>query len=74
MLVSAGFDAHRLDLVLDVSYAGFAAMAGIVRDIADRHCGGRLLAVLEGGYDVASLGRLAASFLAGVERGCGAAD
>lgn len=55
VLVSAGFDAHRLDLVLDVSYAGFASMAGIVRDIADRHCGGRLVMVLEGGYQLESL-------------------
>ncbi len=55
VLVSAGFDAHRLDLVLDVSYAGLAAMTGIVRDIADRHCGGRLVMVLEGGYQLESL-------------------
>ncbi|MGH8128429.1 MAG: histone deacetylase family protein [Gammaproteobacteria bacterium] len=55
VLVSAGFDAHRLDLALNVSYPGFAAMAGIVQDIADRHCGGRLVMVLEGGYHLESL-------------------
>ncbi|MBA1145603.1 histone deacetylase [Ectothiorhodospiraceae bacterium WFHF3C12] len=55
VLVSAGFDPHRLDLALNVSYEGFAAMTGIVRDIAERHCQGRLAFVLEGGYHLESL-------------------
>ena len=50
VLVSAGFDAHRLDLTLNMTYEGFAALTGIVQDIADRHCQGRLAMVLEGGY------------------------
>lgn len=57
ILVSAGFDAHRLDLALNMSYAGFSAMTGIVRDLADRHCPGRLALVLEGGYHLESLSR-----------------
>jgi acetoin utilization deacetylase AcuC-like enzyme len=57
VLVSAGFDPHRFDLALNMSYGGFAALAGIVRDIADRHCQGRLTVVLEGGYNVESLSR-----------------
>jgi acetoin utilization deacetylase AcuC-like enzyme len=63
VLVSAGFDAHRLDLALNVSYAGFAAMAGIVQAIADRHCEGRLALVLEGGYNLDSLSRSVHSVL-----------
>jgi len=55
VLVSAGFDAHRLDLALNLSYAGFAAMTGVIRDIADRHCNGRMVMVLEGGYNLESL-------------------
>lgn len=55
VLVSAGFDAHRFDLALNVSYEGFAAMAGIVQEIADRHCQGRLAMILEGGYHLESL-------------------
>lgn len=55
VLVSAGFDAHRLDLALNVTYEGFAAMTGIVREIAERHCDGRLAFVLEGGYHTESL-------------------
>ncbi|MCC4309681.1 histone deacetylase [Alcanivorax marinus] len=57
VLVSAGFDAHRFDLALNVSYEGFASMTRIVRDIADRHCQGRLAMVLEGGYHTESLAR-----------------
>lgn len=55
ILVSAGFDPHRLDLALNLSYQGFAAMTGIVLDIAQRHCEGRLALVLEGGYNLESL-------------------
>ncbi|WP_136255160.1 histone deacetylase family protein [Onishia niordana] len=57
MLISAGFDAHRLDLCLNVSYEGFAAMTAIVQSLADQHCEGRLALVLEGGYHLESLSR-----------------
>ncbi|MDK8462514.1 histone deacetylase [Marinobacter sp. SS13-12] len=55
VLVSAGFDAHWFDLALNVSYEGFAAMTGIVQQIADKHCKGRLAMILEGGYNTESL-------------------
>ena len=55
ILVSAGFDAHWHDLALNVSYEGFAAMAGIMQSLADELCDGRLVCVLEGGYHTESL-------------------
>ncbi|MGJ3258044.1 MAG: histone deacetylase family protein [Rhodospirillales bacterium] len=55
VLVSAGFDAHRLDLALNASYEGFSAFTGVLQGIADKHCGGRLAMVLEGGYHTESL-------------------
>ncbi|MFE8072199.1 histone deacetylase [Marinobacteraceae bacterium S3BR75-40.1] len=55
VLVSAGFDVHRLDLALNVTYEGLGAMTRIVQQIADRHCRGRLALVLEGGYHLESL-------------------
>ncbi|WP_197911907.1 histone deacetylase family protein [Kineobactrum salinum] len=55
ILVSAGFDPHRFDLALDVSYQGFGAMTGVLRQLARRHCQGRLVFVLEGGYNLESL-------------------
>jgi len=57
VLVSAGFDPHRNDMALNVSYDGFAALTGIVQGIADKHCNGRLALVLEGGYNLTSLSR-----------------
>ena len=52
ILVSAGFDAHRDDplAAMEVSAAGYRAMGGVVRALADELCGGRVAAVLEGGY------------------------
>ncbi|MDZ7826136.1 MAG: histone deacetylase [Gammaproteobacteria bacterium] len=55
VLVSAGFDPHRLDLALNLSYDGFAAITEIVQEIVDRHCPGRLVLILEGGYHLDSL-------------------
>lgn len=57
ILVSAGFDPHCHDLALNVSYDGFSAMTGILLDLARRQCGGRLVFVLEGGYNLISLSR-----------------
>ncbi|MGN6103806.1 MAG: histone deacetylase family protein [Kofleriaceae bacterium] len=57
VLISAGFDAFEHDPLagMRVSRAGFAAMARRLRRFADRHAGGRLVAVLEGGYDLDGL-------------------
>jgi acetoin utilization deacetylase AcuC-like enzyme len=59
VLVSAGFDAHRDDPLGDqrVSEEGFAAVAGTLYQIAREHCGGRIVMVMEGGYDLEGLGR-----------------
>jgi len=52
VLVSAGFDAHRLDPLggMQVSAEGFAALARIVKTIALGSAGGKLVLALEGGY------------------------
>jgi acetoin utilization deacetylase AcuC-like enzyme len=57
LLVSAGFDAFVHDPLagMRVTHAGFAAMARRLRRAADQLCGGRVLAVLEGGYDLDGL-------------------
>jgi acetoin utilization deacetylase AcuC-like enzyme len=63
LLVSAGFDAHTDDPLglMRVSEDGFADLATACLALADAHAGGRLVAVLEGGYDPAALGRSVAS-------------
>ena len=67
LIVSAGFDAWRGDPLggLRVSEAGFAAAGRDLAESAARFCDGNLLAVLEGGYDVTALPRLARAFLTG---------
>jgi acetoin utilization deacetylase AcuC-like enzyme len=57
VLVSAGFDARAGDPLggMRVTDAGYAELTRIVRGIADKHCAGRLVSVLEGGYDSAGL-------------------
>jgi acetoin utilization deacetylase AcuC-like enzyme len=57
ILVSCGFDAHRDDPLasMQLSGAGFGALAAVVRAVADEHCGGRLALVLEGGYALSGL-------------------
>lgn len=57
ILVSAGFDPHWHDLALNVSHECFSAMTGILQSVARRHCGGKLVFVLEGGYNLDSLSR-----------------
>jgi acetoin utilization deacetylase AcuC-like enzyme len=39
-----------------VTHAGFAQMAARLRQLAERLAGGRIVAVLEGGYDLEGLG------------------
>lgn len=57
VLVSAGFDIHADDPMggMQVTPDGFAAMTRVLLDIADACCDGKLVMVLEGGYDLASL-------------------
>ncbi len=57
LLVSAGFDSHRDDPLggMAVTEAGFASMCATLCQLADRHAGGRIALVLEGGYDLQAL-------------------
>ncbi|HET9621518.1 MAG TPA: histone deacetylase [Kofleriaceae bacterium] len=58
LLISAGFDAFQHDPLagMRVTHAGFAAMARRLRAVADEVSAGRIVAVLEGGYDLDGLG------------------
>lgn len=59
--VSAGFDAHRDDPLggLNLVEADYAWVTREVCALADRHAQGRVVSVLEGGYDLDALGRCA---------------
>jgi acetoin utilization deacetylase AcuC-like enzyme len=56
---SAGFDAHIEDdmAMLRLVDADYAWVTQQVKDVADRHAGGRIVSVLEGGYALSALGR-----------------
>jgi len=66
IIVSAGFDAHACDPLAEmrVTERGFAAMGSALRELAADSCGGKLVLLLEGGYD---LGALASSVHASLE-------
>jgi len=59
VLISAGFDAHRDDVLggMNVTTGGYAKLTEIVKAIADVSCAGRLVSVLEGGYNLNALSR-----------------
>ncbi|WP_046862442.1 histone deacetylase family protein [Microvirga massiliensis] len=63
LIVSAGFDAHRADplahIRLDV--ADFVWITQELLGIADRHTGGKIVSLLEGGYDLDALARSVAA-------------
>ena len=65
LLVSAGFDAHRADPLagLELEEADFAWVTARLMEAAGRHCGGKLVSVLEGGYDLKALAGSAAAHL-----------
>jgi acetoin utilization deacetylase AcuC-like enzyme len=54
VLISAGFDAHERDPLggMRLSSPAFAAMTLELRQVAESHSAGRLVAVTEGGYDL----------------------
>jgi len=57
VLVSAGFDAHRRDPLAQLRLTGddYAWITSELVAAADRHAAGRLVSLLEGGYDLAAL-------------------
>jgi len=57
ILVSAGYDSHWADEIamMQVTTTGFAQMVGIIKQIADELCSGRLVFSLEGGYNLDAL-------------------
>lgn len=59
LLLSAGFDALMWDDVSHVSLEpeSFGWITDLLVQVAERHAGGRLVSVLEGGYDRLNLGR-----------------
>jgi acetoin utilization deacetylase AcuC-like enzyme len=57
IIISAGFDAHTRDPLANINLteADFGWATKKLMEVADRHAGGRIVSVLEGGYDLDAL-------------------
>jgi len=68
LIVSAGFDAHRADPLaqLRVETADYGWITQELLRVAAMHCEGRLVSVLEGGYDLEALAASAAIHVRGL--------
>jgi acetoin utilization deacetylase AcuC-like enzyme len=66
IIVSAGFDAHYRDPLasLNLGSEDFGWVTRKLMDVADRSAGGRIVSVLEGGYDLRGLKESVAAHLA----------
>ncbi|MDR3407233.1 MAG: histone deacetylase family protein [Methylovirgula sp.] len=66
IVISAGFDAHWRDPLasLNLTEMDFAWITAEIMEIAARSAGGRIISVLEGGYDLEGLGASAAAHVA----------
>jgi acetoin utilization deacetylase AcuC-like enzyme len=63
VIISAGFDAHARDPLanLNLVEADFAWVTQQLMDVADQYCDGRVVSLLEGGYDLQGLSQSVAA-------------
>ncbi len=71
VIISAGFDAHYRDPLANINLeeADFAWATQKIMEIADRHAGGGVVSLLEGGYDLQALGNSVAAHVNALMRG-----
>ncbi|WP_199087176.1 histone deacetylase family protein [Bosea sp. ASV33] len=71
VVISAGFDAHWRDPLasLNLREADFAWATQKLMEVADRHASGRIVSVLEGGYDLDALAKSTAAHVAALMEG-----
>ena len=71
IVISAGFDAHTRDPLanLNLVEADFAWVTKKLMEIADASAKGRIVSMLEGGYDLQGLSRSVAAHVTALMRG-----
>ncbi len=71
LIVSAGFDAHKADPLaqLRLEAPDFAWLTTRLMDVARTHCEGRIVSLLEGGYDLDALAESAAAHVGALMEG-----
>jgi acetoin utilization deacetylase AcuC-like enzyme len=59
IIISAGFDAHRDDPLANMNLTedSFARLTSLVMESAEKVCNGRIVSILEGGYNLTALAR-----------------
>ncbi|MGH2568077.1 MAG: histone deacetylase family protein [Bacteroidota bacterium] len=59
LMLSAGFDAHKDDPLAHINLTedSFAGMTNMMMEVASKYCDGRIVSVLEGGYNLEALAR-----------------
>jgi len=73
MLLSAGFDAHIDDPLANLAWTDedFTYVTTRLCEAAKKHCCGRLVSALEGGYNLSTLGRLVRAHIETMQEQCG---
>jgi acetoin utilization deacetylase AcuC-like enzyme len=71
LLISAGFDAHTRDPLanLNLVEADFTWVTQKLMEVADANANGRIVSMLEGGYDLQGLSRSVAAHVTALMRG-----
>ena len=71
IFISAGFDAHKEDLLggMALVEADYAWMTQELKQLAARHAQGRIVSMLEGGYNLSALGRSAVAHVRALSGG-----
>jgi acetoin utilization deacetylase AcuC-like enzyme len=71
IIISAGFDAHMRDPLANLNFleADFTWVTQKLMEVADRHANGRVVSVLEGGYDLEGLSKSVAAHVTALMRG-----
>jgi acetoin utilization deacetylase AcuC-like enzyme len=71
VIISAGFDAHHRDPLanLNLVEADYMWITRRLMEVAQKHCCGRIVSVLEGGYHLQSLARSAATHVKALMEG-----
>jgi acetoin utilization deacetylase AcuC-like enzyme len=71
VIISAGFDAHMRDPLANLQFteADFGWATRRIMEVADKTAGGRLISILEGGYDLEGLSQSVAAHVTALMRG-----
>jgi acetoin utilization deacetylase AcuC-like enzyme len=71
VIISAGFDAHMRDPLANLNFveADYAWVTQKLMDVAGRHANGRVVSLLEGGYDLEGLAKSVAAHVTALMRG-----